>query len=99
MKSTPEEDRLAKRLAIVERDNARLREGPSVDVGLFGCDDHGCLVRPAQGMGTNGGCRCPEAVLRRMIQWQAREIAKLRAKIEEGRAAISAESRRAHFED
>ena len=79
MKSTPEEDRLAKRLAVVERDNARLREGPPADARLVGCADHGCVVSPPKGMGTNGGCRCPEAVLRRMVQWQAREIARLRA--------------------
>lgn len=83
MRGTKEEDRLAKRLAVVERDNARLREGPPADVGLVGCADHGCVVCPPDGMGTNGGCRCPDVVLRRMIRWQAREIAKLRAELAE----------------
>ncbi len=24
----------------------------------LGCSDHGCLIRPPGGMGTNGGCHC-----------------------------------------
>lgn len=26
---------------------------------ITGCGDHGCLIEPPEGMGTNGGCRCP----------------------------------------
>lgn len=25
---------------------------------INGCGDHNCLIRPAKGAGTNGGCRC-----------------------------------------
>lgn len=83
MKPTREEERLAKRIAVVERENQLMRQGPMPDAGLPGCGDHSCLVNPPKGMGTNGGCRCDEQALRRMVSWQKREIAKLRAEIEE----------------
>lgn len=88
MKSTPEEDRLAKRLAVVERDNAR--EGPPPEPDLEGCGASGCVVRTPTGMATVGRCRCDEAALRRMVSWQAREIARLRAAEEEARMLYDA---------
>jgi hypothetical protein len=83
VRATPEEDRLAKRLAVVERDCARLREGPPPDAGLAGCGDHSCVVSSARGVGTNGGCRCSADALRRMLLWQAREIARLRGEVDD----------------
>lgn len=36
----------------------RLEKYDNIMSGLQGCSDHGCMVNPPKGMGTNGGCRC-----------------------------------------
>lgn len=83
MKATREEDRLAKWLAVVERENQLLRAGPAPDAGVVGCGNSGCVVAPPQGMAPVGRCRCDEQVLRQMVSWQEREIARLRASLAE----------------
>ena len=48
---------------------------------LIGCGDHGCVIAPPEGMGTNGGCRCRDWKLKLYIQRLEREIVSLQAKI------------------
>jgi hypothetical protein len=33
-----------------------------------GCGDHSCIIRTPKGMATNGGCRCPDVLLRRAVR-------------------------------
>lgn len=51
---------------------------------LVGCGDHSCVVAPARGMGTNGGCMCDERKLRMAVQILRSEVAKLKLDKMEG---------------
>lgn len=45
------------------------------------CGDHSCVVAPARGMSTNGGCRCSRGVLRRAVRAARAEVAALRERL------------------
>jgi hypothetical protein len=42
----------------------------------IGCADNSCIFGSPGGMGTNGGCRCDQSVLRRDIQVLLKELEK-----------------------
>lgn len=39
-----------------------------------GCGNHGCVINPPKGMGTNAGCKCEGYQFKREINWILREI-------------------------
>jgi len=43
--------------------------------GFTGCGDHSCIVKKPIGQGTNGGCRCPERVLKVIVRRLKKRLA------------------------
>lgn len=39
-----------------------------------GCGNHGCVIKPPQGIGTNASCQCTPYAFSEMLLWLASEI-------------------------
>lgn len=68
----PQVESLERENQMLRNDIARMRQPPGDMPPDLGCGDGSCVVRPPQGMHTNGGCRCDERMLRRAVQWWRR---------------------------
>lgn len=69
-RSNPQIEDLKRENEILRRQIAAMHADPG-DIPFVACDNS-CVVARAQGMATNGGCRCDERKLRRAVQyWRA----------------------------
>ncbi len=41
-----------------------------------GCSNHGCMIEPPKGMGTNSSCKCTPRVFAESLLWLACELDK-----------------------
>lgn len=39
-----------------------------------GCGNHGCVINPPTGMGTNSGCKCAPKCIKRDIEYMLKEF-------------------------
>ena len=67
----PQIEALTREIEILRRMAAERSKDPG-DLPATGCGDNGCIVAQRGGMGTNGGCRCERAELRRAMQYWKR---------------------------
>jgi len=63
----PEVERLQRHVAILSKTIDRLHANPP-DIPFTACDNS-CVCAEAEGMATNGGCRCDERKLRQAVQY------------------------------
>lgn len=71
---------------VALKHGARPVEGQTANL-LTGCGDHSCVIARPTGMGTNGGCRCPDYKLRHTIRVYRSDLAAARQEAAELQAA------------
>ena len=71
-RTNPEVEMLRKQVEVLRRELDRIRTDPG-EFPALGCGDNSCEVARPQGVGTNGGCRCSNHVVRHALRYWRRK--------------------------
>lgn len=79
-RKNPQVEHLERINRMLREQIERMRDEPA-EIPFIACDNS-CVVAYADGVATNGGCRCDERKLRRAVQWWRGRAAYLQATVQ-----------------